>query len=110
MFWYFQQSIKEEETFYAENVKILYYLQSLLARVSGLSVDSSQLSLFYPILIYRTTVFSKLYQFWDILQSKIAWDSPYIVNIGDMRLRVCELQENNKEVKTLRDFAGLQKD
>ena len=41
---YFWQSVEEENTFYAENIKILHCLQSLLAKVSGFLVDSSQLS------------------------------------------------------------------
>ncbi len=35
---YSQRSAKDEETLRAENTKILHQLQSLLARVSGLSV------------------------------------------------------------------------
>ena len=36
---YPQQSVKEKKTLYAENIKILHCLQSLLARVSGLLVS-----------------------------------------------------------------------
>ena len=41
---YPQRSVEEEKTFRAENVKILYPLQSSLAKVSGLLIDSSHLS------------------------------------------------------------------
>ena len=45
--WYPQQSAEEEKTLRAKNVKILYRLQSLLARVSGFSASQpSQLSPF----------------------------------------------------------------
>ena len=41
---YPQRSAEEEDTLRAKNIEILHCLQSLLARVSGLSVDSSQIS------------------------------------------------------------------
>ena len=41
---YPHRNAEEEKAFWAENLKILHYLQSLLARVSGLLVDLSQLS------------------------------------------------------------------
>ena len=60
---YPQKSAEEEDTLRAENVKILHRLQSSLARVSGLSVDSSQLSPLHQILICGTTVLPQLCQF-----------------------------------------------
>ena len=74
---YPQQNTEEEDIFRAENIKILHRLQSSLARVSGLLVNLSQLSPFYQILKYRTTVLSQLNQFWNFFQSKLAFDSPY---------------------------------
>ena len=94
---YPQQNVKEEETFRTENIKILHHLQSLLARVSRLLANSSQLSLFHQVLICKTTVWPQLHQFWDSLRDKIAWDSPYITNIGGMRLRLSELQDEDKK-------------
>ena len=55
---YPQQSAEEEETLRSENVKILYRLQSSLAKVSGLSM--SQLSPLHQILICGTTVLPRL--------------------------------------------------
>ena len=104
---YSQRSAEEEGTLYAENVKILYQLQSLLAKVSSLLVNSNQLSPLLQILICGTTVFPQLCQFWDSLQSNIARESPYIANIGGMRLRLSELQENDEEAKLFRGAAGL---
>ena len=54
---YLQRSAKEKNTLRSENVKIFHRLQSSLARLSGLLVDLSQLSLFHQIIICRTTVF-----------------------------------------------------
>ena len=88
---YLQRSAKEEDTSRAKNVKILHYLQSLLAKVSCLLVESSQLAPLHQVLICGTTVLPQLYQFWDFLQSNIAWNSPYIANIRSMRLRLFEL-------------------
>ena len=74
-FHYLQQSAEEEKTLQAEIVKILYRLQSLLVRVSGLLVNLSQLSPFHQIFICGTIVFPDLYQFWDFFWSDIARDS-----------------------------------
>ena len=104
---YPQRSAEEENTLRAENVKILHRLQSLLARVSGFSIDLSQFSPLYQIFICGTTVLPQLYQFWDSLRSDIAWDSLYIVNIEGMKLRLFKLQENDKETKLLRRAAGF---
>ena len=62
----------------------------------------SQLSPLYQILICRTTVLPQLHRFWDSLRSEIARDSPYVANIRGMRLRLPELQDNDKEAKALR--------
>ena len=105
LFRYPQRSTEEEETLRSENVKILHRLQSSLAKVFGLS--TSQLSPLLQIFICGTTVFPQLNQFWNSLQGEIALDSPYIANIRGMRLRLSELQENNKEAKLLRSFASL---
>ena len=83
---YPQRSAEEEETLRAENVKILHRLQSSLAKVSGLSVNSSHLSPLHQVLICGTTVLPQLHRFWDSLREEIARDSPYIANIGGMRL------------------------
>ena len=104
---YPQRSAEEEDTLRAKNVKILHCLQSLLARVSGLLVNSSQISPLHQILICGTTVLPQLCQFWDSLRRNIAQDNPYIANIGGMRLHFSELQENDEEAKLLREAAGL---
>ena len=87
---YPQRSAEEEDILRAENVKILHRLQSLLAKVSGLSANSSHLSLLYQVLICGTHVFPQLNQFWDSLQSDIAHDGPY-ASIGGRNLRLPEL-------------------
>ena len=104
---YSWRNAEEEDTFRPKNVKILHRLQFLLARVSGLLVDSSQLSPLHQVFICGTTVLSQLYQFWDSLQSDIAQDRPYIANIRGMRLRLSKRQENDEEAKLLRGTAGL---
>ena len=106
LFRYPQQSAEEEETLRAENVKILHRLQSSLAKVSGLLVNS--LSPLHQVLICGTTVLPQLHRFWDSLREEIARDSPYIANIGGMRLRLPELQDEDEEAKVLR-AGGLPK-
>ena len=54
--WYPQRNTEEEKTLRIKNIKILHRLQSLLARVSGRSANSSQLSPLYQVLICGTTV------------------------------------------------------
>ena len=102
---YPQRSAEEEETFRSENIKILHHLQSSLAKVAGLS--TGQLSSLHQILICGTTVLPRLNQFWNSLRGEIALDSPYIANIGGMRLRLSELQENDEEAKLFRSSASL---
>ena len=60
---YPQRSAEEEETLQAENVKILHRLQSSLAKVSGLLVDSSHPSPLHKVLICGTTVLPQLHRF-----------------------------------------------
>ena len=105
---YPQRSPKEEDTFRSKNVKILHRLQSSLAKVFGLLLN--QLFPLHQILICGTTVFLRLNQFWNSFQEEIALDNPYIANIGNMRLRLSELQENNKEARLLRGPTGLSED
>ena len=54
------------------------------------------------MIICGTTVLPQLHQFWDSLREEIARDSPYIANIGGMRLRLPELQDEDEEAKVLR--------
>ena len=55
---YPQWSVEEEETPQADNVKILYRLQSLLTNTSllGLTLSKPNLSLLYQLFVYRTHV------------------------------------------------------
>ncbi len=73
---YPQRSAEEEETLQAENTKILHQLQSLLARVSGLSVSRMSvpgmkqqqvLSLLHQVFICGTIVLPQLCQFWNTI-------------------------------------------
>ena len=93
------QNAKEEVTLWAKNTKILHQLQFSLANVSGLSLDLP--SPFYQIFVYDTTILPQLQRFWDSFQSKIAYEGPYNVSIGAMRLRLLDLQSNNYQVKKL---------
>ncbi len=100
---YPQRSAEEEESLRAENTKILHPLQSLLAQVSGLSVGQQQvLSLLHQVLICETFVLSQLCQFWDPIQSELAGKGPYTASIGGMRMRLPELQDDDKEAMKLR--------
>ena len=107
---YFQRNAKRKETLQAENTKILYQLQSSLARVSGLSIlgmsvprtKQQVLSPLHQILICETVVLPQLRQFWDSIWSELADKGPYTAGIKSMRMRFPELQDDNKEAKKLR--------
>ncbi len=58
--------------------------------------------LLHQVFICETAVLSQLRQFWDTIQSKLADKGPYTVSIGDMRIKLPELQDDNKKAKKLR--------
>ncbi len=67
------------------------------------------LSPLHQVLICGTVVLPQLHQFWDTIQSKLADKSPYTASIGDMRMRLPKLQDDNKEIKNLRSEQVLLK-
>ncbi len=100
--WYPQRSAEEEETLQVENTKILHRLQSLLTWVSELSVlGLSVPSPLQQVLIYKTVVLPQLRQFWDTIWSELVKEGSYTASIGDMRMRLSELQDDDKETKKL---------
>ncbi len=101
---YLQWSVEEKKTLQAENTKILHRLQFSLARVSGLNVGNKQqvLSPLHQVLICGTVVLPQLCQFWDTIRSELADKGPYIASIGGMRMRLPELQDDDKEAIKLR--------
>ena len=97
---YPQRSAEEEETLRTENTKILHRLQSSLARVSGLSVSGLNVSSpLHQVLICGTVVLLQLRQSWDTFQSELAEEGPYTASIGGMRMRLPELQDDDKEAR-----------
>ncbi len=60
------------------------------------------LSPLHQVLICETVVLPQLCQFWDTIQSKLADEGPYTTSIGDMRMRLPELQDEDKEAMKLR--------
>ncbi len=60
------------------------------------------LSSLHQVFIYRTIVLPQLRHFWDTIQSKLADEGPYTATIGGMRMRLPELQDNDKKAKKLR--------
>ena len=107
---YSQWNAEEKKTLRAENTKILHQLQSSLARISESSVlkmsipemKQQVLSLLHQVFICKTVVLPQLRLFWDFVQSKLGDKSPYIVSIGGMKMRLSELQDDDKEAKKLR--------
>ncbi len=60
------------------------------------------LSPLHQVLICGTVVLPQLCQFWDTIQSELADKGPYTARIGGMRMRLPELQDNDKEAMKLR--------
>ncbi len=53
------------------------------------------LSPLHQVLIYGIVVLPQLRQFWDTIRSELANKGPYTVNIGGMKMRLLELQDDN---------------
>ncbi len=82
-------------------------MQFLLAWVSGLNVLGMSIlgevfSSLHQVLICGTAVLPQLRQFWDTIWSKLANKGSYTASIEGMRMRLLELQDDNKEAKKLR--------
>ncbi len=71
--------------------------------MSGLSVREQQvLSPLHQVLICGTVVLPQLCQFWDTIRSELSDKGPYITSIGGIRMRLPELQDDEKEAMKLR--------
>ena len=104
-----QRSSNEEEKLQAENTQILHRLQTSLtsASLSGLSLIPD-LSSLHQVLICGTYVQPQFCEFWTNLQAKLANKHLYWASIGEMRLRLPELQKLVKEVWSIRAKGELQ--
>ena len=78
-------------------------MQSFLTRasLSGLNLDSNNLSSLHRNFICRTHVLSHLCQLWETFQTELAKKEPYKASIGGMRLRLAELQESDNEAQEI---------
>ncbi len=60
------------------------------------------LSPLHLVLICETVVLLQLCQFWDIIRSELADEGPFTASISGMRMKLAELQDEDKEVMKLR--------
>ena len=97
-----QRNQDEEDELRAENGRILHCLQNLLTNASLASLSFSTLLHLHQVLIYGTYVLPQLRYFWNDLQGELASKGSYKVSIGGMRLRLQELQEEDKQARKLR--------
>ena len=67
------------------------------------------LTLFYQVFIYGTAILSQLHQFWDTIQNKLAYKNHFTTRIEGIRIRLPELQDDDKKAKKLR-LEGLLED
>ena len=98
-----QRNKDEEEKLQAENTQIFHCLQSSLtnATLSGLFTSSS-LSPLHQVLICGTHALLQLRRFWNLLQTELTNEAPYLASIDSMRLWLQELQETDSEAQELR--------
>ena len=101
---FLQRSQDEKDELQAENGQIFYYLQNSLtnASLARLNLPSSLPSHLHQVLICGTYVLPQLCHFWDGLQNELASKGPYKASIGGMRLRLQELQSEDKQAWKLR--------
>ncbi len=66
------------------------------------------LSPLHQVLICGTVVLPQLHQFWNNIRSNLADKGPYTVSIGGMKMRLPELQDDNKEAMKLRSEGRLE--
>ncbi len=66
------------------------------------------LSPLHQVFIYETIVLSQLRQLWDTIQNELATEGLYTASIGGMRIRLPELQDDNKETIKLRSKGLLE--
>ena len=72
------------------------------ASLARLSLPSSLPSHLHQVLICGTYVLPQLRHFWDGLRRELASEGPYKASIGGMRLRLQELQSEDKQARKLR--------
>lgn len=85
-------------------------MQSLLVRVSELNIlgfnvlglRTEVFSFLHYVLICETAVLPQLRQFWDTIQGKPANNGSYTTSIGDMKMGLSKLQDDNNEAKKWR--------
>ena len=65
-------------------------------------MKQQMLSSLHQVLICGRVVLPQLRKFWNIIQSELNNKSPYTVDIRGMRMRLPELQDNDKKAKKLR--------
>ncbi len=74
-----------------------------------MSVGKQQvLSPLHQVLICGIVVLLQLCQFWDTIRSELADKVPYTASIGGMRMRLPELQDDDKEAMQLRSEGLLE--
>lgn len=69
----------------------------MLARVLGLTTEFA--SPLHQILIYNITIVLQLRQFWDIIRGEIAHKYFYTTSITAMRMRLPQLQDDDKKTR-----------
>ena len=95
---FLQRNQDEKNELRAENGRIFHCLQNSLtnASLAGLNFQSSLSLHLHQVLIYGTYVLQQLRHFWNGLQKKLASKGLYKPSIGGMRLKLQELQGEDK--------------
>ena len=56
----------------------------------------------HQVFICKTHALPRLRQFWNLFQTELTNERPYLASIGSMRLRLQELQKTNSKAQKLR--------
>ena len=96
--------MKKKTNFQAKKTQILHCLQSSLTNASilGLNTMVSNLLPLYQVLICGTYALPQLQCFWSMFQTEHVGKGFYKAGIGNMRLRLQELQEADSEPQELK--------
>ena len=92
----FKKNLDEKNKFRAKNTQILHCLQTSLKNASWSDFNIFPNSIFLPlyhVFISKTYVLFQLRQFWNLLRIELTNESLYQTNIGNVRLRLQELQK-----------------
>lgn len=109
-FIFFREVKKKKKSFKLKIHKFFIPCNPLINANVAVLIILAKLLLLYQDFIYKTYVFSQLYQFWTDIQTKLVNKNFYIADIKEIRLKLAELQKLNEEVQKIKATKELSRD